>query len=139
MDTKINGFQYAWEDIEVNILGRIIEGIVEVEYTTEKEHLNIYGRGAKPVSMGRGRESYSGKLVVLQSEHEAIQSSLPRGSKVTDLVFPITVSYAPAGGAKTTDILKYCRISKVTKGMKEGDGNMTIEYPLMIGDIDYNV
>jgi hypothetical protein len=138
----INGNEYAWEDLQVVMEGKAqpLNGVVEIEYTTKKEHSNIYGKGDKPVAMGRGKREYSGKIVLLQSEFEAIQRSLPGGSDVTQkLPFSITVAYAPAGGEETTDQLTYCRINEVKKGMKTGDGNQLIELPLTIGNILYNI
>lgn len=138
----INGNEYAWEDLQVVIEGKAqpLEGISEIEYVTKKEHSNIYGRGDKPVAMGRGKKEYSGKIKLLQSELEAMQRTLAKGKDITDMNgVSVSVSYAPAGGVITTDVLKYVRFGEVKKGMKTGDGNMEVEIPLVIGEIIYNV
>lgn len=138
----INGNEYAWEDLQIVMEGKAqpLQGVAEIEYTTKKEHSNIYGKGDDPVAMGRGKREYSGKIVLLQSEFEALQRSMPGGSDVTKKVpFAITVAYAPEGGVETTDELLYCRINEVKKGMKTGDGNQLIELPLTIGKINYNI
>lgn len=138
----INGNEYAWEDIQVtsDFSNTPLEAIEEIEYTTQKEHLNVYGRGDKPVAAGRGKKDFSGKIVLLQSELEAWQRQLPRGKDITDLRgFGVNVSYAPEGGEETTDRLVFCRATEVKKGMKTGDGNMLVEIPLVIGRILYNV
>lgn len=136
----VNGFEYSWEDIQVVMLGKELIGITSVEYSSKKEHTNIYGKGAKPIAMGRGKEEHDAKITVLQSEMEALQSSLSKGSKLTDISpFDVTVSYAPEGGKIVTDVIKYCRISEVRKGISQGDGNMTIDLPLVVGDVDYNI
>ncbi len=137
----INGNEYAWEDIQVNILGRLVEGITAVEYSTKRQHDNIYGRGNKPRAMGRGKKEFSGSITLLQSEVEAIQAALPKGKDLTDIAaFPIVVSYAPeAGGNITTDSILSARFTEVKKGGKQGDTSMPVELPLAIGDILYNV
>lgn len=136
----INGFEYSWEDIQVTMLGKDLTGIFNVDYSTKKEHTNIYGKGAKPVAMGRGKEEFDAKLTVLQSEIEALQANLSKGQKITDIApFEVVVSYAPEGGQVVTDVIKYCRISEVRKGMNQGDGNMTVDLPLVVGDIEYNI
>lgn len=138
----INGNEYSWEDMEIIFLGKPIpmNGVTALSYEEKKEHTNIYGRGDKPVAMGRGKREYSGSITILQSELEAIQRALPSGKSMSDVTgFDITVSYAPKGGEVTTDRLRYCRVGGTKKGMKTGDANMEIELPLVIGDIVYNV
>ena len=137
----INGFEYSYEDISTVFAGKLLTGFTAVKYKVKKDHKNIYGKGAKPVAMGRGKKEYDGSSVtVLQSELEAIQAQLPDGKDLTDLApFTLTVSYAPEGGKITTDTLLFCRVMDYEKGMKSGDGNMEIELQLMVGDIKYNV
>lgn len=138
----INGNEYSWEDIQVVLPGSSapVEGVTAIEYTDKKDHVNIYGRGGKPIAMGRGKHEFSGSVKILQSQFEAMQQALPKGRSLTQLsAFNITVSYAPEGGAVKTDLLKSYRFGELKKGMKTGDPNMEIELALVIGDIAYNV
>lgn len=138
----INGNEYSWEDIKIIIPGssKPVEGAVEISYEEEKEHKNIYGRGDKPVAMGRGSVKYTAKLVLLQSDVEAMIATLPKGKSLTQLPpFLVTVGYAPDGGVATIDHLEYCRILKFDKGMKQGDPNKEITLDLLPGNIKYNV
>ncbi len=136
----INGFEYSYEDISITFANKLMVGFNAVKYSVKKEHKNVYGRGAKPVAMGRGKKDFAGSITLNQSELEAIQAQLPAGKDLTDLApFKVIVSYAPEGGVITTDALLFCRIGDYEKGMKHGDGNMEIEFPLVIGDINYNI
>jgi hypothetical protein len=138
----INGEEYAWEDIQVIMEGKSVP-LIEcsaIEYESKKDHVNVYAAGAKPVAMGRGKEEYSGSITILQSGLEAMVASMPRGKKITDRkAFIISVAYAPEAGLATVDVLKYCRVAALKKGMKTGDTHQEITLPLVIGDIDYNV
>lgn len=137
---KINGEEYAWEDIQVAMSGKVIEGIQGISYTVKRNHTNIYGRGNKPIAGGRGKKEYDGSITLLQSEVEALQLTLPRGKDITDIKpFDIVVAFAPEGGKITTDIIKYARFAELTKAFKNEDGNMVCELPLVVGDINYNV
>jgi hypothetical protein len=135
----INGVEYAWEDIQIVIEGKLqpIRGIKAIEYTRKRNHTNIYGAGSKPVAVGRGQVEDSGSITLLQSEVEAMQRSW--GGDITRKVFGVTVAYAPEGGQEVTDQLLLCRITELKKGMKQGDGNMEVELPLIIGDIKYGI
>lgn len=138
----INGQEYASEDIKIIMPGKPLpeEGVVAIEYTVKKDHKEIYGLGANPVALGRGKKEREGSVTVLQSVIEGMQSKVAPGKDLTDLApFPITVAYAPAGGIATVDQLMYCRIKEVPKGMKSGDDHMEVKLMLAIGDIKYNV
>lgn len=138
----INGQEYSWEDIDIVLEGEStpLEGVVDINYDKSKDHINIHGRGADPVAMGRGKNDYNGNIVLLQSEFERWSNSLGPGKDVTDLTgFGITCSYAPEGGKSTTDQLTFCRVKSFAKGMKTGDGNQTIDCKLIIGKTKYNV
>ena len=139
----INGNEYAWEDVQVIIPGKTIpnDGVVSIDYTVKKDHTNIYARGDKPIKMGRGKKEYMGSMTLLQSAVEELQMGLAPGKDLTDIAaFPITVAYTPEiGGVSTADQLLFVRISEYKKGMKTGDGNMTVDLTLVIGQIKYNV
>jgi hypothetical protein len=137
----INGNEYSWEDLQVVMLGRPLLGITGIEYKEEQTKTNIYGRGNKPVARTRGNKTYSGSLVILQSEYEALQATAGEGKSLNDLPrFDITVAYAAAsGGVITTDVLRNVEFTDLTKALNQGDANMNVSLPLIIGSIDYNV
>lgn len=138
----INGFEYAWEDVKVIIPGSVLpeDGVVAIKYKYAKEHTNIHARGAKAISMGRGKETPTASVTLLQSTVEKMISGLPPGKNLTHMApFTITVAYAPTGGTFVIDHLLYCRVMDFEKGMKTGDGNMTVDCELAVGDILYNI
>lgn len=137
----INGNAYAWEDVRVLLDGTTVPlvGIIAIDYTAEKNHFNIHGAGADPVELGRGVKTYSGSLTLLQSAVEAMQATILAGKDITDLVYNITVAYAPAGAASKTDRLLAVRFTSVPKGLGTQNPTMEINLPMVIGKINYNV
>lgn len=131
----INGYEYAYEDMQCNVNGYPLLNFQSIEYGATKEHSNIIGRGGKPVAMARGKkDAKPGRLTILQSDFEAMVAASPKGTDPTDWrAFPITVSYAPIGGVLITDVIPSCRVSGWAKGMGTEDGNMTIELELVTG------
>lgn len=138
----INGNEFSWEDMYLLIPGKAtpVTGITDIMYTVKKDHTNIWGRGDKPVAMGRGKKEYEGEITLLQSEVEGLLATLLPGQDITDIPAGIvTVAYAPIGGSQVVDQLLFVRFKEMPKGMKTGDGNMEIKIPLAIGDIKFNV
>ena len=137
----VNGKEYAWEDINIVLFGRIVEGVSDIKYKVKREQVAIYGRGSTPVAHSRSKKEHEASITLLQSELEAIQKALPAGKDLTDLeAFDITVTYAPQNSLEiVTDVLKGCRFVEYEKGMATGDTHKEVELPLNLSNILYNV
>jgi hypothetical protein len=139
----INGQEYAWADLEVVMSGKTtpLQGILEIEYSTQQEHNHLHAKGRDPHSMTSGNKMYNGKLVVLQSEVEAMQRAFGAGRDVTDSRGAVvTIAYMPDSvGQITVDQIVELRFEEIRKGMRSGDGHMTVELPFKALKINYNV
>lgn len=123
------------------MLGRPVIGITSVMYKTTRGKTNVYGRGKKPVARVRGQEEYEASITLNQSEVEALQKSVGKGKKLSDIPpFDITVAFAPENSLQlTTDVLRFCEFTEVEKALNNQQDNMEVTLPLVVGDIDYNV
>jgi len=128
---------YSWNDISIAIGGRIIEGIDEVEYSGKQEKKVLRGRGAIGHKITRGNKDFEGKIVLWQSEVEAMIADAPN-KDILALSFDIIWSFAPNdGGATVTDVLSTCEIKEYKKGMKQGDSNMLVELPILFLEVKH--
>lgn len=133
--SAISSKQYSWNDISVATGGRIIEGITEVEYSVKQEKDVLRGRGNKPHGILRGNFDYEGKIMLWQSEVEAMIKDAPN-KNILALKFDVIWAFAPTDGGETvTDILVGCEIKEYKKSMKQGDKNMLIELPFIFLDV----
>ena len=132
----INGTEYAYEDMQCSFMGRSMPGFVSASYGVNKVYTNIRGRGNRPVKRGRGaKDAEPTRVTILQSELEAMQASMPPGTDPTDLApFTLTFSYGPVLGQVVRDVLPYCQITRVVKGMGTDDDHMTVDLEI-INDI----
>lgn len=137
----INGQAYAYEDMSIVVEGKSIPltGVKRIEYGETKQHVNIYGRGNVPVSMGRGKKEYTeGTLVIYQDELNAMEDALPAGKSLTDRsAFSITVAYQPETGPRRVDKLLGCRITAVPKALGDEDTHMEVELKFLPFQIQY--
>lgn len=135
MASLYSSAQYSWNDISVAAGGRIYEGLEEIEYTVKQEKSFLRGRGNKPHKIVKGNKDHEGKLVIWQSELEAMIADAPN-KDILNLEFDIVWSFAPeAGGQTVTDILVGCQIKEYKKGMKQGDTDMKVELPFIFLDV----
>jgi len=132
----INGREYGWADIVVNISASPIIGIRAVKYEEEQEKENIYGAGRNPVSRGYGRVKTTGSITLLSPTVFALQAVAPKGKLHNIAPFPIVVSYQPETGAIVKHVLKNCEFKKTTFDWKEGDMSKEIELELVISHIE---
>lgn len=127
--------QYSWCNLAIAFGGRLLEGVTEIEYTEKQEKDFLWGRGCKPHAIIGGNKTYDGKIIIWQSELEAMTRD-SKNKDVLGLEFNIIVSYVPSdGGQMVTDILKNVQITDVKKGLKQGDKNMLVELPVLFTDV----
>lgn len=132
----INGREYGWADIIVNISATPLSGIKQVKYEEEQEKENIYGAGRHPVGRGYGRVKTTGSITLLSGTVFAMQAAAP-GNKLHNIApFPIVVMYQPETGAIVKHTLKNCEFKKTSFDWKEGDLSKDIELELIISHIE---
>lgn len=137
MAGKYSSQNYSWNDISLAFGGRIVEGVDEIEYTAKQEKTVLRGRGNVGHKIVRGNKDYEGKIVLWQSEVEAMIADAPNND-ILALSFDIIWSFTPNdGGATVTDVLVSCEVKEYKKGMKQGDQNMLVELPIIFLDIKH--
>lgn len=132
----INGREYGWADIVVNVSATAIAGIKAVKYEEDQEKENIYGAGRNPVSRGYGRVKTTGSITLLSGTVFALQAAAPKGKLHNIAPFPIVVMYQPETGPIVKHTLKNCEFKKTTFDWKEGDMSKDIELELVISHIE---
>jgi hypothetical protein len=132
----INGREYGWADIVVNIAAVPVQGIKAIKYEEEQDKENIYGAGRNPVARGYGRVKTTGSITLLSATVFAMQTAAPKGKLHNVAPFPIVVSYQPETGAIVKHVLKNCEFKKTTFDWKEGDMSKDIELELVISHVE---
>jgi len=132
----INGREFGWADIVVNVSATAIAGIKAIKYEEEQEKENIYGAGRNPVSRGYGRVKTTGSITLLSATVFALQANAPTGKLHLIAPFPIVVMYQPETGPIVKHTLKNCEFKKTTFDWKEGDMSKDVELELVISHIE---
>lgn len=128
----------GWNAITVNILGRDLEGITELEYNDEQEIENAYGAGGYPVGETDGNYSATCSLTLFLEENKALLQSLPPGTRIQDIApFDINVVYE-VEGVIYKDIIRNCRFRNNGRSASQNDKTMTYQYDLKCSHIDWN-
>ncbi|MDY6904084.1 MAG: hypothetical protein SWH61_05295 [Thermodesulfobacteriota bacterium] len=118
----INGKQYDWEDVTINLKSGIAIGITEINYADERGIEPRYGKGATPRGYGRKNYKASGDMTLDRDEAEALRNALG-GSFYKGDPFPVTVGYANDDQPAVTDILPDIKITKADTSAKQDDDN----------------
>lgn len=122
----INGRNYDWEDIHVQLPYGEAVGITEIKYTDGQSVEARYGRGSVPRGYGRGNYEASGSMVLDRDEWERLKEHLAGdGGAIYDHdLFTIVVCYSNNDMGTITDTLKSCKITKFDGGgAAQGDAN----------------
>lgn len=132
----INGKSYSWEDIGVVMPHGEMVNFQNVDYSDGKETEPVYGKGSNPTGYGTGNYSAEGKLTLKKEEHDRFIEYAKKLNKSLYKIppFPVTVSYSNEDQPTKTDILKSCKIAKVSQSGGQGDKELKVEYEIKILD-----
>jgi hypothetical protein len=135
--------EYSWRDLKVSMLGRVFEGITDVQYKKDEDKKPIYGRGNKTKNIQRGNQKCTGDISLRQSEVEAMllaAKAVRPTADILDLIFDIQIQYVIEGSADIVrDRVVAAQFTTIPKGMKQGDSNMEIKLSFLAEDILYGI
>lgn len=130
----------GWTCVTLNLLGRDIEGMSELEY--DDDWPAGLARGAGPFPIGYTEENYEAKcsFTLFKEEMDALDAALPPGTRIQQLA-PATLiaQYEQEDGSVKTDRINNLKINGRGVAVKNGDGTIVYKYPCTITHIDWNV
>jgi alanine racemase len=134
----INGVEYSWADITLNLLGVPVAGITAISYKKSKVKENVYGAGSKPVSRGYGNETYEGSITFLMTELQALRKAAPDGDITKIPPFAIPVAFLPENSVNVVlHTLRNVEFMEDSVSSKQGDTKIEVEIPLIISDVKF--
>lgn len=133
------GTLIGWNNVKLNLLGRDVEGIDEIEYEDELDLDNAYGGGNYPIGETVGNYKAKGSISLYMEENMALQKSLPKGVRIQEIPafdIPVVFEY---NGEIYKDVLRNCRFKTNGRQTKNGEGKIVFKHELKVGTIDWNV
>lgn len=136
MTPLINGINYDWGSISLNIFGTVVVGITKIDYKLKQKKDNSYGFGYEPVSRGYGMKEYEGAIELYTDELKRIISNSPNRDIFNIGFFDINVTFGGAGLLAQKDILRACEFTEHGLSAAQGDTRILTSLPLIIGYIE---
>lgn len=118
----VNGNQYDWESVEIQLPSGVAIGVTEIGYSDERGIEARYGKGGTPRGYGRKNYKAEGNMTLDRDEFERLRSALG-GSVYKGAPFNVVVSYANDDQDTVTDSLKDVKITKSDTSAKQDDDN----------------
>jgi hypothetical protein len=129
----------GWSSITVNLLGRDVEGIIELAYNDGTEKENFYGAGNMPVGRGVGNYSAKASITLYQEEIVALQRSLGPGGRLEDIApFDINVHYEYRDFIYK-DRIRNCEFPGRGTEIKQNDKTIAYKFDLLVSHVDWNI
>lgn len=136
---QFNSVEFAWKDIQVSLLGRMLVRILEVEYEDTVDMKEIFGRGNKPLAIQTGNYKFKGKLKVGQSEYNALVAAAQKaGKRLPDLSLTLDIAYTLEASLRR-DRVTGLRIPGSKKALKQGDSDMEIDLAFIALDVQEDI
>lgn len=129
----------GWNSIIVNLLGRDVEGITEVNYTDTQAKANEYGGGGYPIGRSYGNYEAEASITLYKEELDGLRLSLGVGKRIQDIApFDIIVMYEDESGVIMKDIIRNAEFTNDGVEVAQSDGTIATQLTLLISHIDYN-
>lgn len=132
----INGINYSWGNITLNLFGVPVVGITKIEYKAKQKKDNNYGAGSQPVSRGYGNYEYEGHIEIYTDEWKRIIAASPNRDPLSIAPFDIQVVYAGRGLTADKDVLRSCEFLENPLTANQGDTKLMVTIPLIIALIE---
>lgn len=134
------GTLQGWNSLTVNILGRDVEGIVELAYDDKQKKENVYGAGIYPIGRGRGNYEPKCSVTLMKEEVDALKLSLPPGKSIRDIApFDLVSQYETEQGIILKDRIRNAEFMGDGVEVKQNDLTIATKYELLISHIEWNV
>ena len=136
-----NSKTYAWVDVQVLLLGKLVTGIRGIDYKIKHQKEALFASGKKARGIQFGKKEYEGIITILQSELIALHNAAKAKGydDATDIEFDMIVSYLPKNGVIQTDKVINLSITECPYGLKEGDLHQEHALPFIACDVEPNV
>lgn len=136
--TLINGTSISWENLEVTMLGSVIQGITKIDYKRTANHTANYGAGSEPISYGFGQYKYTASIEIYMEEWKKI-SLAANGNPLSLPLFDIKITVLPTVDSDIfpyTDTLYNVKFLEDGISTNSGDTHILVSIPLMISGFD---
>jgi len=128
----------GWNDVNIKIFGRKLEGITEFEYSDEQELENVMGAGEFPIGQSDGNYSAKASITIFTEEMRALLDSLPPRTRLQQIPpFDVIVKYQ-YGTRVYIDRIRNCRFKNNGSAVKQGDKTISFKIDLLTTHIDFN-
>lgn len=132
---KIGGKAYSSNDVEIFMLGRVVQGVTEINYSSKDDVSNLFVVGSKKrVDVIDGSENHEGDITLLMDELTGLEISA--GGNIRDIgFFDITIVFTK-GVLITQQVLKNCKAISRDLAVKAGSTDaLAYKIGLNIGEI----
>jgi hypothetical protein len=137
MTPLINGINYSWSNVKLNLFGVPVVGVVAIDYESKQKKENNYGAGVQPVSRGYGNKEHMGSIEIYRDEWQRIINASPSKDPLDIKPFDIQVLFGGSSVQFAQDNLLACEFVNDPFSAKQNDSSLKVKIDLVIGMIQH--
>lgn len=139
--TIINKFgrMAGWNQVQLVLFGRTVEGIASLSYDDNVEKETIMGGGKYPIGTGEGNYKAKMELELYAEEVHAILRSAPAGTRLQDIPATDVPVLYEFKDRIDKDVIRGFEFTGVTKEVKQGDKVIKVKVGCFLTHIDWLV
>lgn len=133
----INGVNYSWADVKVNLFGVPVVGITEVNFNNKQKKENNYGYGQDPISRGYSNREPEADIMIYWDEWVKIIDASTSKDPLKIPPFDIQVLFGGSSVNFKQVNLRSCEFLEDPFNAKQGDTKFLVKIPLIVGLIEH--
>jgi hypothetical protein len=133
----INGINYSWSNVKLNLFGVPVVGITEIHYSRKQKKENNYGVGVDAVSRGYGNVENEASITIYRDEWNKIIQAATNKDPLQIKPFDIQVIFGGSSVNFQQDTLRACEFANDPFEAKQGDTKMLVKLDLVVGLIEH--
>lgn len=127
---NVNGFEYSFASIELQVNGRRYYGVTSINYDDSLTPGRVKGTSSIPLGSTAGEWDGTASMEMNRRDAQELIDDL--GDGFGRVIFSIVVQYADDGAEVITDQLPAVRISKATHSNSQGSDASKISFDLFV-------
>lgn len=133
----INGVNYSWSNVKLNLFGVPVVGVTEINYGRKQKKENNYGSDVNPISRGYGNIENEGSITLYLDEWNRIIQAATDKDPLGIAPFDIQVLFGGTSVNFKQDNLRGCEFLNDPFEAKQGDSKLMVKIDLVIGLIEH--
>lgn len=134
---NFNNQSYDFGQASFFMLGRQVQGITGISFSSSQEAQFNYGAGNEPQTVSRGKKTLEGTISLMAFEVVALEKAIGAGKDLLDLpLFDMTITFGNDPSQISSRLIRGIKITKYDVSIDSDNVTDTVAIEFIAGSIE---